>query len=104
MFSAFQTLNHVAGVPRRLRAGFASRYVRVFLMLVALLLGVVAVGALTVVVTALPGLPGAERVAAALGSAAVIFAVLLFGARVLLAWPALVRGPSGLLLFWPLRR
>jgi uncharacterized BrkB/YihY/UPF0761 family membrane protein len=50
-----------------------------------------AVGALTVVVTALPGLPGIERAAAALGSAVVIFAVLLLGARLLLARPAPVR-------------
>src|ERR1039458_3259723 len=95
VFSASQTLNHVAAVPRRLRAGFASRYVRVFVILVALLLGALAVGALTVVVTALPGLPEAERAAAVLGSAVVIFAVLLFGARLLLARPAPVRA------LWP---
>jgi membrane protein len=95
VFSAYQTLNHVAGVPRRLRAGFASRYVRVFVMLVALLLGALAAGALTVVVTALPAVPEAERTAAVLGSAVVIFAVLLFGARLLLARPAPVRA------LWP---
>ncbi len=95
VFSAYQTLNHVAAVPRRLRAGFASRYVRVFLMLATLLLGALAAGALTVVVTALPGVPGAERALAVLGSAVVIFAVLLVGARVLLARPAPVRA------LWP---
>ena len=95
VFSAYQTLNHVAAVPRRLRAGFASRYVRVFAMLAMLLLGAVAAGALTVVVTALPDVPGAERAAAVLGSAVVIFAVLLFGARLLLARPAPVRA------LWP---
>ena len=94
VFSAYQTLNHVAAVPRRLRAGFASRYVRVFAMLAMLLLGALTVGALTVVVTALPGVPEAERAAAALGSAVVIFAVLLFGARLLLARPAPVRALS----------
>ena len=95
VFSAYQTLNHVAAVPRRLRAGFASRYVRVFMMLAMLLLGAVAAGALTVVVTALPDVPGAERAVAVLGSAVVIFAVLLFGARLLLARPAPVRA------LWP---
>ena len=95
VFSAYQTLNHVAGVPRRLRAGFTSRYVRVFVMLAMLLLGALAVGGLTVVVTALPRVPGAERTAAALGSAVIIFAVLLFGARLLLARPAPVRA------LWP---
>jgi uncharacterized BrkB/YihY/UPF0761 family membrane protein len=106
VFSAYQTLNHVAAVPRRLRAGFWSRYVRVFGMLAMLLAGAVAVGALTVVVTALPGVPEAERAAAVLGSAVVIFAVLLFGARLLLArpapvralWPAAVLGAAALTL------
>ena len=95
VFSASQTLNHVAAVPRRLRGGFATRYVRVFVMLAMLLLGAVAAGALAVVVTALPGVARAERAAAVLGSAVVIFAVLLFGARVLLARPAPVRA------LWP---
>src|SRR5450631_3116266 len=35
VFSADQTLNHVAAVPRRLRAGFAARYIRVFVVLAA---------------------------------------------------------------------
>jgi hypothetical protein len=67
----------------------------VLVMLAALLLGALAAGALTVVVTALPGLPEAGRSAAAPGSAVVIFAVLLFRARVLLARPAPVRA------LWP---
>jgi hypothetical protein len=46
VFSVCQALNHVAAVPYRLRPGFASRYVRVFVMLAAPLLGAVAVGAL----------------------------------------------------------
>ena len=95
VFSAYQTLNHVAAVPRRLRAGFASRYVRVFVMLATLLLGALAIGGLTVVVTALPRVPGAERALAVLGSAVVVFAVLLLGARLLLARPAPVRA------LWP---
>ena len=95
VFSASQTLNHVAAVPRRLRGAFATRYVRVFVMLAMLLLGAVAAGALAVVVTALPRVAGVERAAAVLGSAVVIFAVLLFGARVLLARPAPVRA------LWP---
>jgi len=95
VFSVYQTLNHVAAVPHRVRPGFVSRYVRVFVMLVMLLLGTLAVGALTVVATALPGQPGVQRAAAALGSALVIFAVLLLGARLLLARPAPVRA------LWP---
>jgi uncharacterized BrkB/YihY/UPF0761 family membrane protein len=95
VFSAYQTLNHVAAVPHRLRAGFVSRYVRVFVMLALLLLGALAVGALTVLITALPGVPGVQRAAAVLGSALVVFAVLLLGARLLLARRAPVRA------LWP---
>ncbi len=95
VFSVYQTLNHVAAVPYRLRPGFASRYVRVFAMLAALLLGAVAVGALTVVAAALPGVPGVQRATAVLGSALVVFAVLLLAARLLLARPAPVRA------LWP---
>jgi membrane protein len=99
VFSVYQTLNHVAAVPHRLRAPFLSRYVRVFVMLAALLLGGLAAGALTVVATALPGQPGLQRAAAVLGSvlgsALVAFAVLLLAARLLLARPAPVRA------LWP---
>ena len=95
VFSAYQTLNHVAAVRYRFRAGFVSRYVRVFVVLAMLLLGALAVGALTVLATALPGQPGVERVAAVLGSALVVFAVLLVGAKLLLARPAPVRA------LWP---
>jgi uncharacterized BrkB/YihY/UPF0761 family membrane protein len=95
VFSAYQTLNNVAAVPRRIRAGFFPRYLRVFVMLATLLLGVLAVAGLTVAVTALPGLPGGGRVLAALGSALIIFAVLLLAARLLLSRPAPIRS------LWP---
>jgi membrane protein len=95
VFSAYQTLNHVAAVPYRRRAGFFSRYLRVFAVLAMLLLGALATGALTVVATALPGQPGVERAAAVLGSAGVVFAVLLLGAKLLLARPAPARA------LWP---
>jgi uncharacterized BrkB/YihY/UPF0761 family membrane protein len=88
VFSVYTTLNHVAGVPHRLRANFFSRYVRVFVMLATVLLGAVAAGALTVVATALPGQPGVQRAAAVLGSALVVFGVLLLAARILLVRPA----------------
>jgi uncharacterized BrkB/YihY/UPF0761 family membrane protein len=95
VFSVYQTLNHVAAVPHRLRANFFSRYVRVFVMLVVLLLGGFAVGALTVVATALPGQPGVQRAAAVAGTALVVFAVLLVAARLLLVRPAPFRA------LWP---
>jgi uncharacterized BrkB/YihY/UPF0761 family membrane protein len=95
VFSAYQTLNHVAAVPHRLRAGFVSRYARVFVMLAIVLLGGLAVGALTVVATALPGEPAVQKAAAVLGAALAVFAVLLLGARLLLTRPAPVRA------LWP---
>ena len=100
VFSAYQTLNNLAAVPRRGRAGFFPRYIRVFVMLATLMLGALAVGALTVASTALTGLPGLERTVAVIGSALVIFGVLLLGARLLLVrhapfralWPGAVMG------------
>ena len=99
VFSVYQTLNHVAAVPHRFQAGFVARYARVLVMLVTLLLGGLAAGALTVVATALPRQPGVQRAAAALGAALVVFAVLLLAARLLLVRPAPVRAlwPAALL-------
>jgi membrane protein len=93
--SAYWTVNHLAAVPYRRRAGIVSRYVRVVAGLILILLGSGAVGALTVVVTALPGLPWLSRAIAALGSCVVAFVVLLLLGRLLLARPAPVRA------LWP---
>jgi len=93
--SAYWTLNHLAAVPYRLRAGIVSRYVRVVAGLVLILLGSVTLGGLTVVVTALPGLPWVSRAVAALGSCVVACVVLLLLGRLLLARPAPVRA------LWP---
>jgi len=100
VFSAYQTLNNVAAVRYRFRAGFFSRYVRVFVVLAILMLGALAAGAFTVVATALPGQAGVQRAAAVLGTAVVVFTVLLLGAKLLLArhapmralWPGAVLG------------
>jgi uncharacterized BrkB/YihY/UPF0761 family membrane protein len=67
----------------------------VFVVLAVLLLGAVTAGTLTVVATALPGQPGLQRAAAVLGTALVVFAVLLLGAKLLLARHAPVRA------LWP---
>src|SRR4029077_18533536 len=71
VFSAYQTLNHVAAVRHRLRAGFFSRYVRVFAVLAMLMAGARATGSLAVVATALPRHSGVQQAAAVLGSALV---------------------------------
>ncbi len=95
VFSAYETLNHVAAVRLRFRAGFVSRYLRVFAVLGVLMLGALATGALIVVAAALPGQPGVQRAAAVAGSALVVFTVLLVGAKLLLARPAPIRA------LWP---
>ncbi len=95
VFSAYQTLNHVAAVRHRCRLGYFARYLRAFAVLATLMLGALAVGTLTVVATALPGERGVERAAAVAGSAMVVFGVLLLGAKLLLARPAPVR------VLWP---
>ena len=92
VFSVYQTLNHVAAVRHRLRAGFVSGYVRVFAMLATLMLGALGVGALTVVATALPGQPAVQRAAAVLGSALVGTKLLLGPAR---SGPGPVAGRPG---------
>ena len=92
--SAYQTVNHLAAVPYRLRAGMVSRWLRVLAVLVLILAGAVAVGGLTVVVAALPGLPGGWRAVAAAGSAVTVGVVLLLAARLLLARPAPVAALS----------
>jgi uncharacterized BrkB/YihY/UPF0761 family membrane protein len=95
VFSAYQTLNHLAAVRHRRRLSYFSRYARVFAVLATVMAGALAVGTLTVVATALPGQPGVERAAAVAGSALVVFGVLLLGAKLLLARPAPVRA------LWP---
>ena len=95
VFSAYQTLNHVAAVRHRRRLSYFARYARVFAVLATVMAGALAVGTLTVVATALPGERGVERAAAVAGSALVVFGVLLLGAKLLLARPAPVR------VLWP---
>ena len=95
VFSAYQTLNHVAAVRHRCRLGYFARYLRVFAVLATMMLGALAVGTLTVVATALPGERGVERAAAVAGSALVVFGLLLLGAKLLLARPAPVQ------VLWP---
>jgi membrane protein len=95
VFSAYQTLNHVAAVRHRRRLSYFVRYLRVFAVLATVMLGALAVGTLTVVATALPGERGVERAAAVAGSALVVFGVLLLGTKLLLARPAPIR------VLWP---
>jgi membrane protein len=100
VFSAYQTLNHLAAVPHRERHEFLPRYLRIFAMLVVLVVGIVGIGALGVVVAAIPDLPGDSRIAAAAGTALLVFGLLWAAtglllphrARLHVIWPAALVG------------
>ncbi|MEV0902595.1 YihY/virulence factor BrkB family protein [Actinoplanes sp. NPDC049802] len=91
VLSAYETLNHLAAVPIRRRAGVVSRYLRAAAGLIVILIAAVAAGALTVAGGSGPGL---------IGEAAVVFAALLVLTRLLLmrrapmraVWPAAAIG------------
>jgi membrane protein len=86
VLSAYDTLNHVAAVPIRKRAGIVSRYLRAMAALAVVVAGTVAIGGLTVV---------APAPLAVAGSWLVTSLVLLATARILLMRPAPLRS------LWP---
>ncbi|MEU8240247.1 YhjD/YihY/BrkB family envelope integrity protein [Actinoplanes missouriensis] len=77
VFSAYETLNHLAGVPFRDR-GMISRYLRVLAGLLVILAGLLAVAAAAWLSPA----------AALIGSCVIAFLMLLLVAKLLLARPA----------------
>lgn len=91
VFSAYETLNHLAGVPLRSRFGFVARYARVLLVLVVLVAAVLVVAALTVAANALPDLVLLQQVSVTASTAAVVFVVLVTAAKVLVARPVSLR-------------
>jgi membrane protein len=100
VFSAYQTLNHVATVPHRARLEFVPRYLRIVAMLLLLVVGALGVGALTVASSTLVDIPGLSRLAASVGTAVLTF-LLLWAATALLlphrahlhiVWPAALTG------------
>ena len=91
VFSAYETLNHVAGVPMRARFGFVSRYTRVLLMLVVVVVSGVLVSTLTVAASARPDQVALQRVYAPASTYAVVFLVLVGAARLLVARPVSLR-------------
>jgi membrane protein len=110
VFSAYQTLNHVAAVPHRNRHEFLPRYLRIVAMLMLLVAGALGIGALTVVIGALPDLPQVSRVSAFFGTALIMFVLLWVStglllphrARISVVWPAALVGSlavTGLLTF-----
>ncbi len=100
VFSAYQTLNHLAAVPHRSRLEFFPRYLRIVTMLVLLVVGVAGIGVTTVAVSAIADLPQVSRLAAYLGTTAIMFLLLWSStglllphrARFSIVWPAALLG------------
>lgn len=100
VFSAYETLNHLAAVPHRARLEFFPRYLRIIAMLLLLVLGFIGIGALTVVVGAIPDLSQVSRVAVFAGTTAIMFLLLWASTGLLLplkghvaiVWPAALVG------------
>lgn len=93
--AAYQTLNHLAGVPHRSRYGFLPRTLRTVGAFLVLIVGVIGVGAMTAVVGAVPELSAVSRAALFLGG--VVLTGLVIRALVALLVP--VRATFGSL--WP---
>lgn len=89
VFSAYETLNQVAGVPRRSRFPVVARYTRVVLMVIVVLVGGLGIAALTVASGALPD--ELQRLGASLATALVVFLVLVTAAALLVARPVPLR-------------
>jgi len=89
VFSAYETLNQVAGVPRRSRFHVVARYTRVVLMVIVVLVGGLGIAALTVASGALPD--ELQRLGASLATALVVFLVLVASAALLVARPVPLR-------------
>jgi uncharacterized BrkB/YihY/UPF0761 family membrane protein len=110
VFSGYHTLNHVAGVPHRLRIPFFGRYVRIVAMLLVLVVGVIGVGGLTAAVSSVFDVAALSRLGAFLANTALLFLVLWTAtmlllphrARLTIVWPAALLGSvavTGVLTF-----
>lgn len=96
VFTAHDTLNHVAGVPQRLRLRGPKRYLRALAMLVVLLVGVAVIGGLSAQIAGLGQVDAPARAVEYAGIVGVLF---------LLAWAAtilLLPTPPSLRAVWPM--
>ena len=82
--TAHDTLNHVAGVPQRLRLTGFKRTMRVLLMVFVLLIGLAAVASVGVALSRLPQQSTLDAVVQAIATIAVFFAVMWLGTILLL--------------------
>ncbi len=100
VFTAYDMLNHLAGVPHRARLDMVPRYLRGFLVLVLLLVSMAAIGLLTALSSNLIDVGAVSTTTAAAGVLAISFGLLLVSARLLIArpvrfaalWPAAALG------------
>ncbi len=92
VMSAYHTLNHLAGIPHRERFEFFPRYVRVFLALFVLLVGVVLVGVLGLLPSVAGQIPavadfldraGVSTLLLAAGSVVVVFGLVILSVMLL---------------------
>jgi uncharacterized BrkB/YihY/UPF0761 family membrane protein len=91
VLSAYRALNHLAGVPMRERYGVVQRYARVLVMVLVVLAGGLAAGALALASGLLPDITGLQQFAAALGTAVVVFVMLTIAGKLLIARPVPLR-------------
>jgi hypothetical protein len=89
--TAFDTLNHVAGVPFRNRINGISKRIRTLVMLIILMLGLTAVGAVTLISQFLTDRAGASAVAEAIGMVLLVFLMIWAGIALLLPRGAALR-------------
>jgi membrane protein len=102
LLAAYWALNQIWAVPHRQRFGFASRYARVLLLLLFLLVGSVTAAALGLLAGSLLELDATQRLGSAAGSFAVAFGMLVAANKVLTArhltirdiWPGAALGAA----------
>ncbi len=104
--TAHDTLNHVAGIPHRLRLSGIGRWIRVVIMLAVLLVGVAAIGAVTILTGAISDTANLQRAAEFFGILALAFLLMWAGVSLLLPrrppfqglWPAALLGSIAIAL------
>ena len=82
--TAYDTVNHVAGVPFRDRVNGVGKWVRMIAMLIVLLVGMTGIGAVTVGSQFLPDGAGVQRVGEFIGVTAMTFLLMWAGLALLL--------------------
>jgi YihY family inner membrane protein len=93
--TAFDTVNHVAGVPFRNRITGISKWVRTLAMLIVLMIGLIAIGAVTVASQVIPEKAGTQRLGEFVGTVVMTFLLMWLGAALLLPRPPQLK------VIWP---